>query len=149
MTQLHRQNHATCECKYHMVFIPKYRKKAIFGGIKMRLGDVFHELARRRESKIEEGHLMPDHVHMLISIPPKYSVAEVIGFIKERVRSGLRKTSSARRAISHRAQVLGTWLFRLDGGAGRRNYSNLYQEPGATRPRNGSVFHDPIVRSPK
>ena len=80
MTQQHQQNHATWECKYHVVFIPKYRKKAIFGVIKKRLGDVFHELARRRESKIEEGHLMPDHVHMLISIPPKYSVAEVIGF---------------------------------------------------------------------
>ena len=82
MTQLHQQNHATWECQYHVVFIPKYRKKAIFGVIKKRLGDVFHELARRRESKIEEGHLMPDHVHMLISIPPKYSVAEVIGFMK-------------------------------------------------------------------
>ena len=82
MTQQHHQNHATWECKYHVVFIPKYRKKAIFGVIKKRLGDVFHELARRRESKIEEGHLMPDHVHMLISIPPKYSVAEVIGFMK-------------------------------------------------------------------
>ena len=65
-----------------MVFIPKYRKKAIFGVIKKRLGDVFHELAQRRESKIEEGHLMPDHVHMLISIPPKYSVAEVIGLMQ-------------------------------------------------------------------
>ena len=82
MMQQHQQNHATWECKYHVVFIPKYRKKAIFGVIKKRLGDVFHELARRRESKIEEGHLMPDHVHMLISIPPKYSVAEVIGFMK-------------------------------------------------------------------
>ena len=82
MTQQHRQNHATWECKYHVVFIPKYRKRTIFGVIKKRLGDVFHELARRRESKIEEGHLMPDHVHMLISIPPKYSVAQVIGFMK-------------------------------------------------------------------
>ena len=61
MTQQHHQNHATWECKYHVVFIPKYRKKTIFGVIKKRLGDVFHELARRRESKIEEGHLMPDH----------------------------------------------------------------------------------------
>ena len=55
MTQQHHQNHATWECKYHVVFIPKYRKKAIFGVIKKRLGDVFHELARRRESKIEES----------------------------------------------------------------------------------------------
>ena len=100
MTQQHHQNHATWECKYHVVFIPKYRKKTIFGVIKKRLGDVFHELARRRESKIEEGHLMPDHVHMLISIPPKYSVAEVIGFMKGKSRSGSRRMSSATRAIS-------------------------------------------------
>ena len=82
MTQQHHLNHATWDCKYHVVFIPKYRKKAVFGKIKKNLGVVFHDLARRRECRIEEGHLMPDHVHMLVSIPPKYSVAEVIGFIK-------------------------------------------------------------------
>jgi putative transposase len=67
-------NHATWECKYHVVFTPKYRKKLLFGKIKRHLGQVFHDLARRKECRIEEGHLMPDHVHMLISIPPKYSV---------------------------------------------------------------------------
>ncbi len=65
-----------------MIFIPKYRKKAVFGKIKKNLGAVFYDLARRRKSRLEEGHLMPDHVHMLVSTPPKYSVAEVIGFIK-------------------------------------------------------------------
>jgi putative transposase len=75
-------NHATWECKYHVVFTPKYRKKLLFGQIRRHLGTVFHELARRKECKIEEGHLMPDHVHILISIPPKYSVAEVIGYLK-------------------------------------------------------------------
>ncbi len=81
MTQLHHQNHATWECKYHVVFIPKYRKKAIFGVIKNRLDVGFRECARR-ESRIQEGRLTPDHVHMLISIPPKCSAAEVIGFMK-------------------------------------------------------------------
>ena len=75
-------NHSTWECKYHVVFIPKYRRKVMFGIIRKRLGEVFRDLAKRRESCIEEGHLMADHVHMLISIPPKYGVAEVIGFIK-------------------------------------------------------------------
>ena len=75
-------NHTKWECKYHIVFIPKYRKKVIFGQIKKELGTVFQSLAEQRESVIEEGHLMPDHVHMLISIPPKYSVAQVMGFIK-------------------------------------------------------------------
>ena len=83
MSQDHNHlNHATWECKYHVVFTPKYRKKALFGQIRRHLGTVFRELARRKECLIEEGHLMSDHVHMLISIPPKYSVAEVIGYLK-------------------------------------------------------------------
>ena len=83
MSQDHNHlNHATWECKYHVVFTPKYRKKMLFGRIRRHLGTVFRELARRKECLIEEGHLMSDHVHMLISIPPKYSVAEVIGYLK-------------------------------------------------------------------
>jgi len=64
------------------VFIPKYRKKRIYGGIRRSLGRIFRRLAEQRESRVEEGHLMPDHVHMMLSIPPKYSVAQVIGYIK-------------------------------------------------------------------
>ncbi len=75
-------NHTKWECKYHVVFIPKYRKKRIYGGIRRELGGVFHRLAQQRESRVEEGHLMPDHVHMMISIPPKYAVSQVIGYIK-------------------------------------------------------------------
>ena len=70
------------DCKYDVVFIPKYRRKALYGQLRKYLGKVFRELARQRESEIEEGHLLPDHVYMLISIPPKYAVAQVIGFIK-------------------------------------------------------------------
>ncbi len=82
MSDYRSLNHSRWECKYHIVFIPKYRKKRIFGQIKRYLGEVFHRLARQKESLIEEGHLMSDHVHMMISIPPKYSVAQVVGFIK-------------------------------------------------------------------
>ena len=74
--------HSKWYCKYHVVWIPKYRKKVIYGQLRKELGSILHELARQRECVIEEGHLMPDHVHMLISIPPKYSVSRVIGFIK-------------------------------------------------------------------
>ena len=74
--------HTRWECKYHVVFIPKYRRKAIYGELRRHLGKVFRELARQRESEVEEGHLMLDHVHMLLSIPPKYSVAQVVGYIK-------------------------------------------------------------------
>ncbi len=75
-------SHSRWECKYHVVFIPKYRKKAIFGQIRVELGDVLRRLAQQKESWIEEGHLMPVHVHMMISIPPKYAVSQVVGFIK-------------------------------------------------------------------
>lgn len=74
--------HTTWDCKYHVVFIPKRRKKVIFGVIRKHLGKVFRELAEQKECQIVEGHLMPDHVHMCISIPPKYSVSYVVGYIK-------------------------------------------------------------------
>ena len=64
------------------MFIPKYRRKALFGELRQHLGLVFRELAAQRECRVEEGHLAPDHVHMLISIPPKYSVAQVVGYVK-------------------------------------------------------------------
>ena len=70
------------ECKYHVVFIPKGRRKALYGQLRVHLGEVFRKLAGQKESRVEEGHLMPDHVHMLLSIPPKYSVSQVVGFIK-------------------------------------------------------------------
>ena len=74
--------HTRWDCKCHIIWIPKYRKKVIYGKLREYLGEVIRELARQKESKIWEGHLMPDHVHMLISIPPKYAVAQVVGFMK-------------------------------------------------------------------
>ena len=75
-------SHTKWDCKYHVVFIPKRRKKAIFGAIRKHLGEILHELAHNKECKIVEGHLMSDHVHMCISIPPKYSVSYVVGYIR-------------------------------------------------------------------
>ena len=74
--------HSRWDCKYHVVFIPKYRRKAIYGELRKLLGEVFHELARQKECRIVEGHLLSDHVHMCIEIPPKHAVASVIGFLK-------------------------------------------------------------------
>ena len=83
MTQVtNHLNHSTWECKYHVVFTPKYRKKALFGVIRKELKEVFHRLAAQKGCKIEEGHLMPDHIHLLISIPPKPAVASLLGFVK-------------------------------------------------------------------
>ena len=75
-------SHTRWDCKYHIVFIPKKRQKVIFGAIRKHLGDVFHELARRQGIVIEEGHLMKDHVHMCLSIPPKLAVSHVVGYMK-------------------------------------------------------------------
>ena len=90
-------NHSRWECKYHVVFIPKYRKKAIFGQIRRDLGEVLRRLAEQRESRIEEGHLMPDHVHMMISIPPKHAVSQVIGYIKGKSAIYIARRYSERR----------------------------------------------------
>ena len=74
--------HTRWDCKYHVVFIPKKRQKLIYGHLRKSLGDVFHELASRKGGEILEGHMMQDHIHMCISIPPKYSVSHVVGYIK-------------------------------------------------------------------
>lgn len=89
--------HTTWECKYHVVFIPKCRRKVLYGQIRGELGRVFRELAEQRESEIEEGHLMVDHVHMLISVPPKYSVAQVMGYMKGKSAIHIARVYAGRR----------------------------------------------------
>ena len=82
MKEYQSLSHTRWDCKYHVVFIPKRRKKAIFGSLRRHLGEVFRELARHKEAEVVEGHLMPNHVHMCISIPPKIAVANVVGYMK-------------------------------------------------------------------
>ena len=82
MNDVESLSHTKWECKYHIVFIPKYRKKALYGVLRQQLGDLLKQLAMQRESRIEAGHLMRDHVHMRVSIPPKYSVSRVVGYMK-------------------------------------------------------------------
>jgi putative transposase len=102
MNNVSSLNHSRWECKYHVVWIPKCRRKVLFGQLRQYLGQIFRELARNRESEILEGHLMPDHVHILIAIPPKYSVAQVIGFIK-----GKSAIHIARNYLGHRKNFTG------------------------------------------
>lgn len=90
-------NHTKWECKYHIVFIPKGRRKVLYGQLRKQLVEVFHELAQHKESRIEEGHMMLDHVHMLISIPPKYSVSQVVGYIKGKSAIHLARVYSERK----------------------------------------------------
>jgi putative transposase len=89
-----RLNHTTWECKYHLVWIPKYRRKLLYGNLRKHLGEVIRNLSRQKESTVVEGHLMPDHVHMVVSIPPKYPVAQVVGFIKGKSAIHIARTFS-------------------------------------------------------
>jgi putative transposase len=82
MDEYESLSHTKWECKYHVVFIPKCRRKTLYAQLRPHLGEVFRKLAEQKESRIEQGHLLPDHVHMMIAIPPKYAVSQVIGFIK-------------------------------------------------------------------
>ena len=75
-------SHTKWERKYHVVFIPKCRRRTLYEQLRQHLGEVFHELARQKQSRVEEGHLMPDHVHMMLAIPPKYAVSQVVGYMK-------------------------------------------------------------------
>src|SRR5262245_21890894 len=110
--------HTRWECKYHVVFIPKYRKKVIYGGLRSELGPILRDLVQQKEAVVEEGHLMSDHVHKLLSIPPKYSVSGVVGFIK-----GKSAIAIARRYMDSGEELCGTellgeGLLRVNGGAG-------------------------------
>lgn len=83
MNQLYQSlSHSKWDCKYHVVFVPKRRRHALYGQLRRQLGAIFHELARQKECRILEGHLMMDHIHIGIEIPPKHQVSAVIGFLK-------------------------------------------------------------------
>ena len=90
-------NHTQWGCKYHIIFIPKYRRKALYKELRRYLREVFRQLAVQKESRIEEGHLMPDHVHMMIAIPPKYAVSQVIEYIKGKSAIHLARTNGERK----------------------------------------------------
>jgi putative transposase len=97
MDEYESLSHTKWECKYHVIFIPKFRRKVLYGRLRQYLGEVFRTLAAQKESRIEEGHLLADHVHMMIAISPKFAVSQVIGFIKG--KSDRRRDSCARRTV--------------------------------------------------
>ncbi len=107
-----------------MVFIPKCRRKKLYGQIRRELGGIFRELARQKESKVEEGHLMPDHVHMLISVPPKYAVAQVLGYIKGKSAIHTARVYAGRRRnfVGQHFWARGYWVSTVgkNEAAGRR-----------------------------
>ena len=108
--------HTKWECKYHVVWIPKYRRKALYTELRKYLGPVFRDLAQQRECTVEEGHLQVDHVHMLISIPPKYAVAQVIGYVKGKSAIHIARTDLGPSAELHGPELLRPRILGLHGG---------------------------------
>jgi putative transposase len=97
MSELYQSlSHSRWDCKYHVVFVPKFRRKILYGEVRKFLGPVLHELARQKECRIIEGHMPKDHVHMCIEIPPKYSVASMIGFLKGKSAIAIARQFSGR-----------------------------------------------------
>ena|SRR5271155_1209431 len=110
--------HTKWECKYHVVFIRKCRRKTLYGQLRKELGEVFRRLAQQKESRIEEGHLMSDHVHMMIAIPPKYAVSQVIGYIKGKSAIHLARVLRGAKEKLCGAAFLGARILRVHGWAG-------------------------------
>jgi len=121
--------HTVWDCKYHVVWIPKYRKKVLYGKLRRELGPIIKELARQKESEVVEGRLVVDHVHVLLSVPPKYAVAQVVGFIKGKSAIYVARMNGRRR----RAELLGQRVLRVDGRIGRGSDSCVHPSPGRDR----------------
>ena len=131
-------NHSKWECKYHVVFIPKCRRKTLYVQLRQYLGEVFRKLAEQKESRIEEGHLMPDHVHMMISIPPKYAVSQVIGFIKGKSAIHLARVYGEKRRNFVGQSFWARGYFVSTVGRRRRGDPELHPQPGAGGPTPGA-----------
>jgi len=116
MDEYESLSHTIWDCKYHVVFIPKCRRKTLYQELRRHLGEVFRKLAHQKESKVEEGHLMPDQVHMLLSIPPKYAVSQVVGFIKGKSAIHMARFMESANAISS-GRLLGPRILRQHGRA--------------------------------
>jgi putative transposase len=97
MDDMESLRHTKWECKYHVVFIPKCRRRTLYAQLRKDLGEVFRQLALQKQSQVQEGHLLSNHVHMLICIPPKYAVAQVVGYIKGKSAIHIARTIGGRR----------------------------------------------------
>ena len=153
MDEFESLSHSKWECKYHIVFIPKRRRKRLYGQLKKHLGEVFHRLAQQKESQILEGHVMADHMHMLMSIPPKYAVSQVVGFIKGEERDPLGAGVCREEEKLRGATFLGPRLLCVDGRTRRGSDSRVHQASRgrrhAIRPNETVELSWPPIGGPK
>lgn len=123
-------SHTKWNCKYHVVFIPKRRKKVIYGRLRQHLGQIFHELAGYKQVRIVEGHLKPDHVHRCLSIPPKYAVSTVVGYLKGKSAIQIARRFGGPGTELHRGELLGAGILRVHGRPGRGHGDRLHPGSG-------------------
>jgi putative transposase len=132
MDKFESLSHTAWDCKYHVIFIPKCRRRTLCTQLRQHLGEVFRKLATQKESRVEEGHLMPDHVHMMLSIPPKYAVSQVVGFIKGKSAIHLARVYGERKRnfVGQRFWARGYFVSTV----GREEARGRRPEAGPTRP---------------
>jgi transposase IS200 family protein len=138
MDEYESLNHTKWECKYHVVFIPKCRRKVLYTELRRYLGEIFRRLAEQKECRIEEGHLLPGHVHMMIAIPPKYAVSQA----SDRVHQGEERDPSGAGVRGAEAEfcgaaLLGTRVLRVHSGQERGSGTRVHSKAGARRPAIG------------
>ena len=147
MSELYQSlSHSKWDCKYHVVFVPKRRRKAIFGQARRQLGAIFHALARQKECQIIEGQLMPDHVHMCIAIPPKHPVASVIGFLKGKSANRHRSPERQGTQLYGRA-FLGSRLRRIDRRVRTGTSPNIHPRAGDGGWSSRTILNYPLRRA--
>lgn len=144
MDDVENLSHTKWECKYHVVFIPKYRRKVLFGNLREHLGPMFRRLAEQKDCQVEEGYLMVDHVHMMMSIPPKLAVSYVVGCIKGKSAIHIARTyeGTQRNYLGH--HYLGPWILCIHERPRRADDPRLHQKLRIRRSEAGSAFTNEV-----
>ncbi len=139
MREWQSQSHVRWYCRYHVVWVPKYRKRAIFGEMRRGVGRIVRELCQRHGVELVEGHALSDHVHVLLGIPPKLSVANTVGFLKGKSAIRIHREYLGRPRNFTGYHILGARVLRQYGRFGRRGHPRLHPEPGSRREETGEA----------
>lgn len=132
------QSHVKWYCKYHVVFVPKYRRRVIYGPLRRQIGGILRQLCAQAEIELVEGHAMPDHIHLCLSIPPKFSVANTVGFFEREIGDPDSPGVSGSAPEFHRAAFLGERVLREHRRPGRADDPSVHPGSGSRREAVGA-----------
>jgi putative transposase len=119
------QTHVRWHCRYHLVFVPKYRHKTIYGNLRKDIGKILRELCQHQGVELIEGHAMPDHIHLLVSVPPKYSVANTVGMLKGKSAIRIHREYLVSGELPAYFSPLTGWPYRRSTGEDFRSHPPL------------------------